>query len=69
MTFRELRESVGLDQPQLAFRSGVHQTTISQIECGRVRDPRYSTVQALADALGTTAAVVVRAIEQTEVSA
>lgn len=54
MTFRELRERAELSQAQLAEAAGVDQTTISQIELGKVRDPRYGTVKALAKALGTT---------------
>lgn len=63
MTFRELRELAGLNHPELAARSGVHQATISQLDNGKIRSPRYVTVAALADALGTTPPVVARAIE------
>ena len=42
MNFRELREHAELTQYRLAQLSGVEQTTISQIELGKVRDPRWS---------------------------
>ena len=64
MTFKALREQAGLNQPQLAARSGVLQSTISQLELGKVTDPRWSTVEALASALGTTPGVVARAIRR-----
>jgi transcriptional regulator with XRE-family HTH domain len=62
MTFRELRERAGFNQVELAARSGVQQTTISQLDLGKVTDPRWSTIQALAVALETTPDVVARAI-------
>ena len=62
MNFRELRERAELSQVRLAKDSGVEQTTISQLELGKVRDPRWSTISALAEALGTTPGVVARAI-------
>jgi transcriptional regulator with XRE-family HTH domain len=64
MTFRELRERAGLNGVELAARSGVKSATISQLELGRVKNPTYRTVEALADALGTTPDVVVRAIRK-----
>ena len=48
MTLRQMRESRTLTQEQVAAETGLDQTTISQIENGRVRDPRYSTLVALA---------------------
>lgn len=66
MTFRDLREQAKLTQEQLAEASGVHQTTISQIETGKVRDLRYSTLFALATALTTPIQVVADAIAETE---
>ena len=62
MNFRELRERAEISQVRLAKDSGVEQTTISQLELGKVRDPRWSTISALAEALGTTPGVVARAI-------
>lgn len=48
---RALREKKGLTQEQLARAAGVRQSIVSKIERG-VIDPRFSTMQALARALG-----------------
>ena len=48
---RALREKKGLTQEQLALLAGVRQSVVSKIERG-VIDPRFSTMQALARALG-----------------
>jgi transcriptional regulator with XRE-family HTH domain len=66
MTFRELRDKARLSQAQLAAAAGVDQTTISQIETGKVRDPRYGTVSALAEVLGTTTSVLAAVIARGE---
>lgn len=65
MDFRQLRERAGLSQAQLARLSEVEQTTISQLELGKVRDPRWSTISALAIALDATPALVAKAIANT----
>ncbi len=65
MNFRQLREHARVTQYRLAQISGVEQTTISQLELGKVRDPRWSTISALAIALNTTPGTVARAITQT----
>jgi transcriptional regulator with XRE-family HTH domain len=65
MNFRQLRERAGITQYRLAKVTGVEQTTISQLELGKVRDPRWSTISALAEARGTTPAIVAKAIEHT----
>lgn len=66
MNFRELRERAGIpSQSKLAQISGVEQTTIGQLERGQVRDPRWSTIAALAAALNVTPGVVARAIANT----
>jgi transcriptional regulator with XRE-family HTH domain len=65
MNFRQLREHAGLSQYRLAQLTGVEQTTISQIELGKVRDPRWSTISALADALNASPGTVAKAIKQT----
>jgi transcriptional regulator with XRE-family HTH domain len=65
MNFRQLRERAGLTQYRLAKLTGVEQATISQLELGKVRDPRWSTISVLADALDTTPAMVAKAIEHT----
>lgn len=53
---RTARVSRGLTQEQLAERSGVHQTTISDLEIGRVATPSWPTASRLADALGVSPA-------------
>jgi transcriptional regulator with XRE-family HTH domain len=65
MNFRELREHAGITQYRLARLSGVEQTTISQIELGKVRDPRWSTISALATALNVAPGTVAKAIQET----
>lgn len=66
MNLRQLREQAGMTQDQLADATGLHQTTVSQLETGRNKNPEYRTVSAIAKALNTTADVVADAIAQTE---
>jgi transcriptional regulator with XRE-family HTH domain len=47
-----LREAAGMTQAQLAKASRLHLSVIFKIEQGLRRDPTWSTVQALAGALG-----------------
>jgi len=65
MTFRELLQQAGITGYRLAKLSGVEQTTISQLELGKVRDPRWSTIAALAAALDTAPGAVAKAIAET----
>ena len=65
MTFRQLVHAAGLTGYRLAKLSGVEQTTISQLELGKVRDPRWSTLSALALELNTTPGLVAKAIAET----
>lgn len=51
---KKQREKAGLSQPELSDKSGVPVGTIRGIEQGRRPDPQWSTVQALAAALGIT---------------
>jgi transcriptional regulator with XRE-family HTH domain len=46
------RERAGLTQQQLATKAGISLSNLSQIEQGQKEDPRISTVQAIAAALG-----------------
>lgn len=69
MTFRELRLKKGLTQPELAAEAACGQVTISQIELGKVREPRYSTMQRLAKALGVTVDALARSIRNTTAAA
>jgi transcriptional regulator with XRE-family HTH domain len=65
MTFRQLLRSAGMTGYRLAKLSGVEQTTISQLELGKVRDPRWSTIAALAGALEMAPSTVAKAIAET----
>lgn len=51
-TVREARLRARLTQDQLAEKSGLDQTTISDFETGRSANPRLDTVRRLAKALG-----------------
>ena len=50
-TLKQAREQRGLSQMDLAERSGVSQTYISDLESGRMRNPTISVVQKLEKAL------------------
>lgn len=51
---RKLRDDAGLSQGELSARSGVSLSLITKIERGHTADPKASTLQALAKALGVT---------------
>ena len=53
---KELRESRGLSQAQLAERAGLHRFGVAKIEQG-LREPSWSTLMALCRALGVSCAV------------
>ena len=65
MTFRQLLQQAGITGTGWRKVSGVEQTTISQLELGKVRDPRWSTIAALAAALDTAPGTVAKAIAET----
>ena len=50
---KELRENAGLTQDELAQRAGLYKFSVAKLEQG-VREPVWSTVLALATALGVT---------------
>jgi transcriptional regulator with XRE-family HTH domain len=58
LTFRirELRETRGWSQEQLADKSGVRQATISGLETGRIRRVQLDLLERLGAALGVDAA-------------
>ncbi|SCG58796.1 GNAT family N-acetyltransferase [Micromonospora humi] len=51
-TLRALRRAADLSQRELAARSGVPQTTLARIECGRSVGPSFRTVERLVAAAG-----------------
>jgi DNA-binding Xre family transcriptional regulator len=57
---RELRRARGLDQRELARRAGVSMQTVSNLETGRLRDLKVSTLAALAGSLGVSPAELLR---------
>jgi transcriptional regulator with XRE-family HTH domain len=56
---KALREKAGISQMELAIRSGLSLSMIAQVEQGVKPDPRMSTVQALAKALGVDCTALV----------
>jgi transcriptional regulator with XRE-family HTH domain len=62
MTLRTLRRRAGLTCRALARQSRLTREAINKIELGRVRDPRLSTLRALAGTLGVTLDVVADSI-------
>jgi len=54
MEIRERRERLGMSQIELAARSGVKQSVISDIENNKTTRPRIDTVASIARALGCT---------------
>ena len=59
---RRRRESAGLSQEALADASGIHRTHVSLLERG-LREPKLSTLAAVADGLGCSMAALVRELE------
>jgi transcriptional regulator with XRE-family HTH domain len=49
---RRLRKQAGMNQQQLAAAAGLAMSMVTHIEQGRTKDPRWSTIQALAKGLG-----------------
>ena len=62
---RARREALDLSQEELAFRSEVHRTYISELERG-IKNPSLTTLEKLAVALGTTKTAMVRETERRE---
>src|SRR5947209_4003811 len=51
---RELRTAAGLTQQGLAIKAGLTVSAVVQMEAGKIKDPRMSTLRALASALDVT---------------
>lgn len=51
---KAIRETAGLSQQEVAFRSGLSISMVGQLEQGLKRDPRLSTLLALAEGFGLT---------------
>jgi XRE family transcriptional regulator, fatty acid utilization regulator len=56
----ELRLAAGMTQQELAVKAGLSISNLSQIEQGKRKDPRISTVSALAAALGVDVTELLR---------
>lgn len=56
---RELRVAAGLSQDQLADRIGMERRSVQRYERGE-RDPRYTELLLIADALGVPVVELVR---------
>ncbi|MGE3509773.1 MAG: helix-turn-helix domain-containing protein [Vicinamibacterales bacterium] len=69
MNLRQLRERAGHTQEVLAKITGLHQTTISGLETGAVKNPRLDTLQKLAAGYGVELSVVVAAVDATAAEA
>lgn len=49
---RQIRESRGMTQSELAKETGIPQSVISDIESGKTKNPRIDTMEAIARVLG-----------------
>ncbi len=49
---RKFREMLGMSRRQLAEASGMSQAAITLLEYGQTYDPKVSTIQRIADAIG-----------------
>ena len=48
---REIRQKQGMSQNKLAKSVGISQSALSDIENGKTKNPRFSTVMKIADVL------------------
>ena len=51
---RQLRTAAKLTQQDLAVKAGLTTSAVAQLEAGKIKDPRMSTLLALAKALGVS---------------
>jgi transcriptional regulator with XRE-family HTH domain len=58
-----LRRSAGLSQEELADRSAIHRTYVSQIERG-LKSPTIAIMMRISKALGTPPSKIMRLLEQ-----
>lgn len=56
---KEIRESKGLTQAELADKAGVRRATVSDIETGKTTRIDLDTMEKLANALGVDAALLI----------
>ncbi|MFA6422102.1 MAG: helix-turn-helix transcriptional regulator [Candidatus Buchananbacteria bacterium] len=61
---KQIRKEQGLTQPRLAEKSGLSQSIISMLECGRRRGLNLQTFQAICSALGRDMSEVTRLAEE-----
>ena len=59
---RKARERAGMTQEQLSFRAGVSRPYVSQLE-RNLKSPTVATLFLICDALGVSAADVVRRVD------
>lgn len=64
MNLRTARRLKDITQAELARRAGLDQTTISDIERGRNRNPSLDSARRIAEALGCTVDEIFPAIQQ-----
>lgn len=62
VVFRRLREERGESQESLAYRAGITSGTLARLELGQ-SDPSWTTIRAIAEALGVSLAELAAAIE------
>jgi transcriptional regulator with XRE-family HTH domain len=51
---RQIRDALGMSQWDLAVKANIPQSTIHKIEVGKTTAPRVDTLEAIAEALGTS---------------
>jgi transcriptional regulator with XRE-family HTH domain len=61
---RGRRKALGLTQEELAIRAGLRLKTVHQIDCGKVQDPHFSTLSAIARGLAISPSELVIEVEK-----
>jgi transcriptional regulator with XRE-family HTH domain len=56
---KERRTALGFSQEHVAHQAGLSWAAVQRLEAGKIADPHYSTLSAIAHALGTTVAELV----------